>query len=109
MDTFFTKLALSDDRSYRLGRHFIFWFVCWLFMGFIYGFMFVVANQREFIALSFRSDSLPAATHASKLWSDVFHSTPLYHQGKILERDRGHSGLDIYRGIHVAANGKVCH
>ena len=53
MDTFFSKLALSDDRGYRLGRHFLFWFVCWLFMGFIYGFMFITERKGEYIALSY--------------------------------------------------------
>jgi len=40
MEQFFSKLALSDQRPYKLGRHLLFWIVCWLFMGFIYGFYY---------------------------------------------------------------------
>jgi sensor histidine kinase YesM len=38
MEQFFSRLALSDQQQYKLGRHVLFWLVCWLFMGFIYGF-----------------------------------------------------------------------
>jgi len=38
MDGFFSRLALSQERSYRFGRHLTFWFAWWVFFGFIYGF-----------------------------------------------------------------------
>jgi hypothetical protein len=38
MEEFFAKLALSEGRYYKLGRHVLFWLTCWLFMGFIYGY-----------------------------------------------------------------------
>lgn len=41
MDKFFTQLALSDQRNYRLGRHLLFWTACWLFQGFLYGFLYM--------------------------------------------------------------------
>src|SRR5688572_13083309 len=44
MEGFFAKLALSDRRHYKLGRHFLFWLACWLFMGFIYGFYYSGKN-----------------------------------------------------------------
>lgn len=37
MDQFFSNLALSDKFSYRLGRHFLFWGLCVVFFGTIYG------------------------------------------------------------------------
>ena len=37
MDGFFSRLALSEERRYRMGRHFAFWIAWWLFFGFIYG------------------------------------------------------------------------
>lgn len=39
MDPFFTRLALSNDIRPRLGRHLMFWTACWIFQGFIYGFL----------------------------------------------------------------------
>lgn len=41
MNDFVSRLVLSDRRRYRIGRHFLFWFVCWLFMGFIYSYYFI--------------------------------------------------------------------
>ncbi len=40
METFITNFTLSDQPRYRILRHFIFWLVCWLFMGFIYSFYY---------------------------------------------------------------------
>jgi sensor histidine kinase YesM len=37
MDSFFSTLVLSDRRGYRFARHFLFWFVCWLFQAVLYG------------------------------------------------------------------------
>lgn len=38
MDGFFSRLALSQERGFRFGRHFTFWLCWWAFFGFIYGF-----------------------------------------------------------------------
>ncbi len=40
METFITNFTLSDQPRYRILRHFIFWLVCWLFIGFIYSFYY---------------------------------------------------------------------
>lgn len=37
MDSFFSNLALSDQRGYRVARHVLFWFCCWLFQAILYG------------------------------------------------------------------------
>jgi sensor histidine kinase YesM len=38
MDGFFARLAISNERFFRFGRHFIFWLAWWAFFGLIYGF-----------------------------------------------------------------------
>lgn len=38
MDSFFSKFVLANERGYRFGRHFFFWFACWLFQAILYGF-----------------------------------------------------------------------
>ena len=78
MDVFFTKLALSDDRAYRVGRHFLFWFVCWVFMGFIYGFMYVASNQKELIALSFFEAILYLPQHMLLSYGLMYFILPKY-------------------------------
>ncbi|MGC3945908.1 MAG: histidine kinase [Chryseolinea sp.] len=55
MDGFFSRLALSQERRYRLSRHFIFWLVCWVFFGLLYG-TFAASNggrHTVFVWLSF--------------------------------------------------------
>ena len=37
MEQFFSNLALSNKFSYRIGRHFLFWTMCAVFFGTIYG------------------------------------------------------------------------
>lgn len=37
MGSFVSRLVLSDEVSYRLGRHFLFWITCTLFFATIYG------------------------------------------------------------------------
>lgn len=78
MDTFFTRLALSDERRYRLGRHFLFWFVCWAFMGFIYGFMNVVTNQPEYVALSYFEAILYLPQHILLSYGIMYFILPNY-------------------------------
>jgi sensor histidine kinase YesM len=78
MDTFFSKLALSDDRGYRLGRHFLFWFVCWVFMGFIYGFIFITERQGEYIALSYFEAILYMPQHMLLSYGLMYFILPKY-------------------------------
>ena len=49
MDGFFSRLALSDERSYRIGRHFVFWFAWWVFFGLLYGLPVAVPGQLHVI------------------------------------------------------------
>lgn len=78
MDTFFTKLALSDDRGFRLGRHFLFWFVCWVFMGFIYGFFFIAENQFDYVALSYFEAILFLPQHMVLSYTLMYFILPKY-------------------------------
>ena len=41
MDSFFSRLALSDVPSQRLARHFLFWLAWWVFFGLLYGFYYM--------------------------------------------------------------------
>jgi len=52
MNTFFSKLALSNDTQSKLARHTLFWFVCWAFQGFIYSFLYTdnAGNVKYLIA-----------------------------------------------------------
>lgn len=78
MDTFFSRLALSDDRSFRIGRHFLFWFVCWVFMGFIYGFMYIVEDQIGYIALSYFEAILYMPQHMLLSYGLMYFILPRY-------------------------------
>jgi sensor histidine kinase YesM len=78
MDNFFSSLALSDERGYRLGRHFLFWFVCWVFMGFIYGFIFITERQGEFIALSYFEAILYMPQHMVLSYGLMYFILPKY-------------------------------
>lgn len=78
MDIFFTKLALSSEPGYRLGRHFLFWFVCWLFMGFIYGFMAISENQTEHITLSYFEALLYLPQHMLLSYGLMYFILPGY-------------------------------
>jgi len=51
MDGFFSRLALSQERRYRIARHLTFWIVWWVFFGFLYG--AGSAMHTVFIPLSF--------------------------------------------------------
>ena len=78
MDTFFGRLALSDERSYRIGRHFLFWFVCWVFMGFIYGFLYIVEDQTGFIYLSYFEALLYLPQHMLLSYGLMYFILPKY-------------------------------
>jgi sensor histidine kinase YesM len=78
MDTFFSNLALSDHRGYRLGRHFLFWFVCWVFMGFIYGFIFITERKGQYIALSYFEAILYMPQHMLLSYGLMYFILPKY-------------------------------
>ena len=78
MDTFFSKLALSDQRLFRLGRHFLFWFLCWAFMGFIYGFLYVSEHRLQYFALSFLESFLYLPQHILLSYGIIYFILPHY-------------------------------
>jgi sensor histidine kinase YesM len=47
MDHFFTRIVLSDQLSYRIGRHVAFWIACGLFMGFLYSFNYYYDSRMQ--------------------------------------------------------------
>jgi len=78
MDTFFSKLALSDQQPFRFGRHFLFWFLCWAFMGFIYGFLYVAEHRLQYFALSFLESFLYLPQHILLSYGIIYFILPHY-------------------------------
>jgi Histidine kinase len=78
MDSFFSRLALSDHQRYRLGRHFLFWFLCWAFMGFIYGFLYTGENRIQYFALSYLEALLYLPQHMLLSYGIIYFILPQY-------------------------------
>ncbi len=75
MDAFFTKFVLSDERRFRWGRHFLFWFICWAFMGFIYGFLYILD---KFNFLSFLEALIYLPQHMLLSYGIIYYILPEY-------------------------------
>lgn len=78
MDTFFSNFALSEDRRYRFGRHFLFWFLCWVFMGFIYGFFHIGENRLHYLSLSYLEALLYLPQHILLSYGIIYFILPHY-------------------------------
>lgn len=78
MDNYFSKLALSDDRTYRISRHLLFWFLCWVFMGFIYGFFYISENRYHYLALSFLEALIYLPQHLILSYGIIYFLLPHY-------------------------------
>lgn len=74
MDSFFSRLVLSNETSYRVGRHFLFWTVCWLFMGFIYGFFY----RPEFRYISYMEAFLFMFQHMFLSYTIIYIALPQF-------------------------------
>ncbi|MBA4057304.1 MAG: hypothetical protein C0490_21500, partial [Marivirga sp.] len=75
MDTFFSKFVLSDNGWYRLGRHFLFWFICWAFMGVIYGLLYISEGFRY---LSFLEAVIYLPQHMILSYGIIYYILPKY-------------------------------
>jgi Histidine kinase len=78
MDTFFSKLALSHQQPFRFGRHLLFWFLCWVFMGLIYGFLYVGEHRIQYFTLSFLESFLYLPQHILLSYSIIYFILPHY-------------------------------
>src|SRR5688572_28669978 len=80
MDEFFAKLALSDRRDYKLTRHCLFWLVCWLFMGFIYGFYYAGKNHILPFPFSYLESLIYLPQHMILSYGIIYFILPLLIQ-----------------------------
>src|SRR5688572_6862360 len=80
MEEFFAKLALSDLRYYKLSRHFLFWLVCWLFMGFIYGFYYAGRNYILPFPFSYLESLIYLPQHMILSYGIIYFILPLFIQ-----------------------------
>src|SRR5687768_8509476 len=78
MDGFFAKLALSDQRHYKLGRHFLFWLACWLFMGFIYGFYYSGRNYDLPFPISYLESLIYLPQHMILAYGIIYLILPAF-------------------------------
>lgn len=78
MESFFTKLALSDGHRYRLGRHLLFWFLCWIFMGFIYGSLYSPQDRYNIYVLSHIEALLYMPQHILLSYGIIYLILPRY-------------------------------
>jgi sensor histidine kinase YesM len=74
MDSFFSKFVLSNDRGYRFGRHFLFWFVCWLFQAVLYGVFYVPG----FRFVSYAESLFFLPQHIFLSYSIIYFAIPVY-------------------------------
>ena len=78
MDTFFSKFVLSEDRGYRISRHFLFWFLSWVFMGFIYSFLYEGQNQSQYFTQSYLDALLFLPQHMLLSYGIIYFILPYY-------------------------------
>jgi LytS/YehU family sensor histidine kinase len=78
MEAFFAKLALSDQRQYKFGRHFLFWLVCWLFMGFIYGFYYSGKNYELPFPISYLESLIYLPQHMILAYGIIYFILPAF-------------------------------
>jgi hypothetical protein len=78
MDDFFSRFVLSNSPAYRFGRHFLFWFVCWAFMGFIYGFLYLGTFRYSSLSLSYMEALLFLPQHMVLSYGIMYLILPRY-------------------------------
>lgn len=78
MDDFFSRFVLSNKATYRFGRHFLFWFVCWAFMGFIYGFLYIATFRYSNLTLSYIESLLFLPQHIVLSYGIIYFVLPNY-------------------------------
>ncbi|MEJ0034026.1 MAG: histidine kinase [Bacteroidota bacterium] len=83
MDSFFTRLVLSNNPAERIGRHVIFWVFAWLFQGVIYAFLYPNIYDRMTFVLSFSEALLYLPMHMFLSYSVSYIVLPqLLFKGK---------------------------
>ncbi|MBA4144350.1 MAG: hypothetical protein C0523_01205 [Cytophaga sp.] len=83
MDDFFSKLVLSNEHSHRWTRHLLFWLACWLFQGFLYGFIYNFENQVHLFTLSFAESFIFLPQHMLLSYGIIYFVLPrFFFQGR---------------------------
>lgn len=80
MDRFFTELVLSPSPRYRLGRHFLFWFVCWTFNGFIYGFYYMAGTAHNKFLISYTESLIYMPQHMFLSYGIIYLIRPYFFE-----------------------------
>lgn len=83
MDSFFSRLVLSNKTGYRLGRHALFWVVCWAFQGFIYGFYYIEGRATNLFAISYIESLIYLPQHMFLSYAIIYYVLPY-----VIFRDR---------------------
>jgi sensor histidine kinase YesM len=78
MDSFFTRIVLSNRLSYRIGRHVVFWVVCWAFMGFLYSFNYYYLPTQDYFLLSYVESFLYLPQHIFLSYSIIYFVLPRF-------------------------------
>ncbi|SKC71997.1 Histidine kinase [Ohtaekwangia koreensis] len=78
MDSFFSKLVLSNETHYRLGRHILFWMVWWVFLGFIYGFYYSEGKTYEMFSISYIESLVFMPQHIFLSYAIIYYILPSY-------------------------------
>ena len=78
MEPFFSSLALSEQRSYKIGRHVLFWLACWLFMGFIYGFYYPGRNHNRHFLFSYVESLIYLPQHMFLSYGIIYFILPAF-------------------------------
>ncbi|MBL0742174.1 sensor histidine kinase [Chryseolinea lacunae] len=97
MDSFVSKLVLSDVPSYRVARHVLFWVVCWAFFGMLYGFYFVVDPLLAF-RISFTESFIFLPAHIFLSYGIIYGVLP-----NLIQRDRYWSAFVVTLVLIVMA------
>jgi len=78
MDQFFTRLVLSNHTPDRVGRHVLFWTVCWLFQGFLYGFFYWNGQPALLFRISFVESLFFLPQHIMLSYGIMYYVLPNY-------------------------------
>lgn len=78
MDDFFSRFVLSDEPAYRIGRHTLFWLACWIFMGFIYGFVYLNTEYQPLFLMSFAESLIFLPQHMLLSYGIIYFMLPRY-------------------------------
>jgi sensor histidine kinase YesM len=78
MDDFFSRFVLSNQPAYRIGRHALFWVTWWIFLGFIYGFVYLDTDFDPLFAFSFAESLIFLPQHMILSYGIIYFLLPRF-------------------------------